>query len=201
MRTIPALSRREKFVARAHVHTARLVEKHLHLCEKEISGRTNEAWKEGWKMKKGEGKAGFEKRWKRPSYRGFSPFRHNNLILDFIQKKPPPPFAEKGRLDCTVTNFARASFLSLPSLEQARSSETTLNSPLPPSEYGQFVEGKRAAKLTLSRLIKNLASHLLPFFYFNTKRGRISPFLSFVDTFPCFYSLAKGNWIKSHGYT
>lgn len=40
--------------------------------------------------------------WKRPSYRGFSPFRHNNLILDFIQKKPPPPppFPEKGRLDC-----------------------------------------------------------------------------------------------------
>ena len=55
------------------------------------------------KEEKRKGRGWFWKAgWKRPSYRGFSPFRHNNLILDFIQKKPPPPppFPEKGRLDC-----------------------------------------------------------------------------------------------------
>lgn len=80
-----------------------------------------------------------------------------------------------------------------PWMEQARSSETTtLNSLLPPSECGQFVEGKRAAKLTLSRLIKNLASHL-PFFYFNSKKGvaRIFLFFSFFRRYFCLFPVQR----------
>lgn len=117
---------------------------------------------------------------------------------------------KKGVLTvCTVTNFARALLLlllllSLPSLEQARSSETTLNSPLPPSEYGQFVEGKRAAKLTLSRLIKNLASHLLPslfFFFLFQFEKRIFSFPSFFISSILLFIRKGKNWIKSHGCT
>lgn len=81
-----------------------------------------------------------------------------------------------------------------PWMERARSSETALNSPLPPSECGQFVEGKRAAKLTLSRLIKNLASHL-PFFYFNSKKKLVWIFLffSFFRRYFCLFAVTKGN--------
>lgn len=150
-----------------HAFRAGGVEKHLHPCEKEISGRANEAWKEGWKIEKGR--------------LVLKSVERDLLIAAFLRSATITRYLilfkrsrrrrslKKGVLTAPLQISPDLSSPFQPWMERARSSETALNSPLPPSECGQFVEGKRAAKLTLSRLIKNLASHL-PFFYFNSKK-------------------------------